>query len=104
MRGLAAMRRLAALSIVENAKQLKQRHPVPESIVQIPPALIQELVAKLPHPLTGDQHQTIQEIVDDMASPLPMRRVVSGDVRSGKTFTILIPAWQCSALACGQSS
>jgi len=92
LRGLAAMRRLAALSIVENAKQLKQRHPVPESIVQIPPALIQELVAKLPHPLTGDQHQTIQEIVDDMASPLPMRRVVSGDVGSGKTFTIMIPA------------
>lgn len=92
LRGLAAMRRLAALSIVENAKQLKQRHPVPESIVQIPPALIQELVAQLPHPLTGDQHQTIQEIVDDMASPLPMRRVVSGDVGSGKTFTIMIPA------------
>lgn len=46
----------------------------------------------LPHPLTGDQHQTIKEIVEDMASPLPMRRVVSGDVGSGKTFTIMIPA------------
>ncbi|KAB2917110.1 MAG: DEAD/DEAH box helicase, partial [Dechloromonas sp.] len=92
LRGLAAMRRLAALSIVENAKQLKQRHPVPESIVKIPATLIQELVAKLPHPLTGDQNRTIKEIVDDMASPLPMRRVVSGDVGSGKTFTIMIPA------------
>lgn len=92
LRGLAAMRRLAALSIVENAKQLKQRQAVPESIVDIPANLIQELVAMLPHPLTGDQHQTIKEIVEDMASPLPMRRVVSGDVGSGKTFTIMIPA------------
>ncbi len=92
LRGLAAMRRLAALSIVENAKHLKQRHPVPESVVKIPATLIQELVAKLPHPLTGDQNRTIKEIVNDMASPLPMRRVVSGDVGSGKTFTIMIPA------------
>ena len=92
LRGLAAMRRLAALSIVENAKHLKQRSPVPESIVKIPSSLIKEFVAKLPHPLTGDQTRTIQEIVDDMASPLPMRRVVSGDVGSGKTFTIMIPA------------
>jgi ATP-dependent DNA helicase RecG len=92
LRGLAAMRRLAALSIVENAKRMKQRCPVPDSVVQIPPALIEELINKLPHPLTGDQKQAIREIVDDMASPLPMRRVVSGDVGSGKTFTIMIPA------------
>lgn len=92
LRGLAAMRRLAALSIVENAKRMKQRCPVPDSIVQIPPAMIAELINKLPHPLTGDQKQAIREIVDDMASPLPMRRVVSGDVGSGKTFTIMIPA------------
>ena len=92
LRGLAAMRRLAALSIVENAKQLKQRNPVPESVVNIPSSLIQELATKLPHALTGDQTRTIKEIVDDMASPLPMRRVVSGDVGSGKTFTIMIPA------------
>lgn len=92
LRGLAAMRRLAALSIVENAKRMKQRCPVPDSVVQIPPALIAELINKLPHPLTGDQKQAIREIVDDMASPLPMRRVVSGDVGSGKTFTIMIPA------------
>ena len=91
-RGLAAMRRLAALSIVENAKQMKQRNPVPESVVNVPYSLIQELAAKLPHPLTGDQTRTIKEIVEDMASPLPMRRVVSGDVGSGKTFTIMIPA------------
>lgn len=92
LRGLAAMRRLAAVSIVENARRLKMRHPVPESVVRIPRQLIAELCAKLPHPLTGDQKKAISEIVADMASPIPMRRVLSGDVGSGKTFCIMIPA------------
>ena len=92
LRGLAGLRRLAALSIVENARRLKLREPVPASVVKIPLALIAELAAKLPYPLTGDQKTAIREIVADMASPLPMRRVLSGDVGSGKTFCIMIPA------------
>ena len=92
LRGLAGLRRLAALSIVENARRLKLREPVPASVVKIPLALIAELAAKLPYPLTGDQKTAISEIVADMASPLPMRRVLSGDVGSGKTFCIMIPA------------
>ena len=77
---------LAALSVVENARRLKKRAPVPESVVSIPDTLIQKLTAKLPYPLTGDQRRSIGEIVADMASPLPMRRVLSGDVGSGKTL------------------
>jgi len=92
MRGVAGMRRLAALSIVENARRLKRRAAVPESVVDIPPALVDELSRKLPYPLTGDQKTAISEIVADMASPFPMRRVLSGDVGSGKTFCIMIPA------------
>lgn len=92
MRGLTGMRRLAALSIVENARRLKHREPVPDSVVSITDALIQELAAKLPYPLTGDQRRSIDEIVADMASPLPMRRVLSGDVGSGKTLPIMIVA------------
>lgn len=92
MRGVAAMRRLAALSIVENARRLKSRDPDPASVVNIPLELIDELAAQLPYPLTGDQRTAIGEIVADMTSPLPMRRVLSGDVGSGKTFCIMIPA------------
>ena len=92
LRGLAAMRRLAALSIVENAKRLKSRDPVPASVVKIPPEMIADLASKLPYPLTGDQRTAIKEIIADMASPLPMRRVLSGDVGCGKTFCIMIPA------------
>lgn len=92
MRGLAGMRRLAAVSVVENARRLKRRDAVPESMVSIPDTLIAELTAKLPYALTQDQQTAIQEIVLDMASPLPMRRVLSGDVGSGKSICIQIPA------------
>jgi len=92
------MRRLAALSVVENARRLKKRAPVPESVVSIPDTLIQKLTAKLPYPLTGDQRRSIGEIVADMASPLPMRRVLSGDVGSGKTLPIMIAALATQSL------
>lgn len=91
-RGAAAMRRLAALSIVENARRLKSRTPVPESVVKIPTELLNELAGKLPYPLTKDQRRAIKEIVADMASHLPMRRVLSGDVGCGKTYCMMIPA------------
>ena len=68
-RGRLAMRRLAALSIVESARRLKQRSPVPASVVRITPSLLNELVAKLPYPLTNDPSRMIDQIVEDLASP-----------------------------------
>ncbi len=97
---MVAMRQLAAVSIVENARRLKQRDPVPESAVPITDALITDLVATLPFPPTDDQRQAIAEIVADMRSPLPMRRVVSGDVGSGKTLPIMITALATQRLGC----
>ena len=91
-RGLAALRRLAALSIVENARHLKRRDPAPESVLAIPAELLDELAARLPYPLTADQQTAIREIAADMAAPVPMRRVLSGDVGCGKSFCIMIPA------------
>ena len=91
-RGRMGMRRLAALTIVENARRMKMRDPVPESAITIPNSLLHELVSKLSYTPTGDQKAAIREIVADMASPLPMRRVLSGDVGCGKTLPIMIAA------------
>jgi ATP-dependent DNA helicase RecG len=46
----------------------------------------------LPFKLTGDQKKVIAEIVQDMKRPVPMNRLLQGDVGSGKTIVALMAA------------
>ena len=46
---------------------------------------IDEIVDALPFRLTGDQRASVDAIVADLASERPMRRLLQGDVGSGKT-------------------
>lgn len=48
--------------------------------------------AVLPFKLTGDQKRAVKEIVDDMARPEPMNRLLQGDVGAGKTIVALLSA------------
>jgi ATP-dependent DNA helicase RecG len=43
------------------------------------------LLEALPFALTGDQRRAVDEVVADLASDEPMRRLLQGDVGSGKT-------------------
>jgi ATP-dependent DNA helicase RecG len=43
-------------------------------------------VKALPHPLTEEQRRAIFEALRDMQREVPMRRILSGDVGTGKTF------------------
>ena len=52
--------------------------------------LVKRVRAALPFTLTADQEQVWGEIRRDMESPLPMRRLVQGDVGSGKTAIALL--------------
>ena len=52
--------------------------------------LVKRVRAALPFTLTADQEQVWGEIWRDMESPLPMRRLVQGDVGSGKTAIALL--------------
>ena len=51
---------------------------------------LQALLGALPFELTGDQRRTVDQIVEDLASNQPMRRLLQGDVGSGKTAVAAI--------------
>jgi len=51
---------------------------------------IERFTAGLPFDLTGAQQRVVAEILDDMAEPHPMMRLIQGDVGSGKTVVAMI--------------
>ena len=48
--------------------------------------LVRRFHEKLPFALTGAQQRAIREIEDDLAAPVPMHRLLQGDVGAGKTL------------------
>ncbi len=48
-------------------------------------ALMSSYWQRLPFPLTGAQQRVIGEIIADLARPIPMHRLLQGDVGAGKT-------------------
>jgi ATP-dependent DNA helicase RecG len=56
--------------------------------------LQQQLLANLPFQLTAAQVRVSREIQRDLVKPLPMLRLVQGDVGSGKTLVAILAALQ----------
>jgi len=56
------------------------------------PQIRETLLKMLPFRLTEGQRQAFKEIVDDMTSAQPMRRLLQGDVGCGKTIVALLAA------------
>lgn len=52
--------------------------------------LVKAALTALPFTLTGDQKKTFRTVAKDMESKLPMRRLIQGDVGSGKTAVALL--------------
>lgn len=51
---------------------------------------IHDFVSKLPFTLTLSQKEAVEEIHNDLKRPAPMRRLLQGDVGSGKTIVALL--------------
>ena len=86
----AARRRLAfeELLVLELAMaQRKRERQIPATGLRMPPKgdVIGALAQVLPFSLTRAQQRVIAEITADMASDIPMYRLLQGDVGSGKT-------------------
>ena len=56
-----------------------------ETAVPVPDTALPEFLSRLPFSPTGAQTRSIRECLDDMAGMRPMRRLLQGDVGSGKT-------------------
>ncbi len=54
---------------------------------------INEFISKLPYKLTFDQQKSINEILNDLESPIRMNRLLQGDVGSGKTIVSLVSSY-----------
>lgn len=63
-------------------------------------ALLRRVVQSLPFALTEDQQKVWKEVSLDMESPLPMRRLVQGDVGSGKTVIALFALVKAAESGC----
>ncbi len=73
--------------LVTQLTVLANRLPENEQPVERPPLadVLPQFLAVLPYQLTNAQRRVIAEILEDLAQPRLMRRLVQGDVGSGKT-------------------
>jgi ATP-dependent DNA helicase RecG len=90
-----ALRRLKYEELFEFQVKLAIRrqmmhHEVPGIAFAVRSKLARELVNSLPFPLTRAQMRVIREILDAMAAPRPMNRLLQGDVGSGKTVVAIV--------------
>ncbi|MFI9507193.1 ATP-dependent DNA helicase RecG [Nocardia sp. NPDC052566] len=83
-----------------------QRHAAQQqpAVVHTPTGhLTRPWLTSLPWPLTGAQRRSLSEVADDLRRPRPMKRLIQGDVGSGKT-QVLIAAMLLAAESGHQSA
>jgi ATP-dependent DNA helicase RecG len=95
------------------SRQLEPQPPRPEPVKGSPQApvphtvsLHDQLLATIPFTLTNAQQRVCAEVARDIAQPIPMHRLLQGDVGSGKTVVAALAAaicigagYQCALMA-----
>jgi len=92
-------------AFVLQAALLQQRARLREvaATPRTPGPMLEGFDAALPFTLTGDQRAVGEQIARDMAEPVPMNRLVQGEVGSGKTL-VALRAMLAVAQSGGQSA
>jgi ATP-dependent DNA helicase RecG len=71
------------------ARRAREREAEVAPALGAPGELVARYRSALPFRLTSDQERALKEIDADLARPLPMQRLLQGDVGSGKTVVAL---------------
>lgn len=93
--GLAAAEaasKASILSLVQSAVDHRSKVPSPMASIMINGHIVSSLVSKLPFPLTNDQANAIQMIVQGLREPFPSLDLISADVGVGKSVAFMIPS------------
>jgi ATP-dependent DNA helicase RecG len=73
---------LLQLGVLQNRREWQATPALP---ICVDDGWFESFVASLPYPLTGAQARALLAIRDDIAKPVPMNRLLQGDVGAGKT-------------------
>ncbi len=87
-----AIARASAFALARAAR--KARHA---PVIRAPPQVINRLTDRLPYRPTGAQLRAAGQISADLASGMPMRRLLQGDVGAGKTLVAAMAAAEAAA-------
>ena len=87
-----ALARESAFALAQAARRLR-----PAPIIKAPPSAVNRLIDALPYRPTGAQMRAAADISSDMARGYPMRRLLQGDVGSGKTLVAAFAAVEAAA-------
>lgn len=91
-RALSDAKTFSAIHLQRMARRVNERRATPAAALKLETTVVVDLIKSLPFRLTADQHRAVWEIVADLAKDRVMRRLLSGDVCTGKTIAFLIPA------------
>lgn len=87
-----ALAREMAMGQARLARERRHARPIPRAVGQE-----KQIVDALPFKPTRAQMNAYQDVVTDMGRPVPMRRMIQGDVGSGKTLVAALAAAQVAA-------
>ncbi|NPA53289.1 MAG: ATP-dependent DNA helicase RecG [Aquificae bacterium] len=83
---------LFILELAQSYRKKKlQQNPAPE--IKTPEDFIPNFEKELPFFLTNAQKRAIKDILEDISKPVPMNRMVQGDVGSGKTMVAIAASY-----------
>ncbi|HHP7244091.1 MAG TPA: ATP-dependent DNA helicase RecG, partial [Elainellaceae cyanobacterium] len=71
-------------------RRLNQRQQQTKAVLAPTGHLIDQFYQVIPFELTGAQRRVVNDILNDLHNPVPMNRLVQGDVGSGKTVVAVV--------------